>query len=235
MMKIKHTFFSEDTSVNELPSIEANHALRVLRMQVDDLFYLIDGKGTNLTCKISRIEGKRLIYDILREEKIEYNGPKVAIGIALPKSKDRINVFLEKTAEIGIHQIIPLVSKNSERQNFKRDKMQHTLISALKQSGNYYLPEVLEPQNFEVFVKNVDEEKEKFIAHCEEDGDKQELKSVYKSGKNALILIGPEGDFTSEELILAKENGFIPVSLGNSRLRTETAGIVACHTFHVLY
>ena len=233
-MKIKHTFFSEDITVNELPSIEAHHALKVLRMQIKDQFYLIDGKGSNLTCEISRIEGKHLYFDVVTKEKISFSGPKISIAIGLPKSKDRINVFLEKVAEIGVSSIIPLVSKNSERQNFKTDKMENILISALKQSGNYYLPEISEPQSFDSFVQKSSDSSEKFIAHCEEDKEKKELKSVYKSGKSALILIGPEGDFTSEELILAKENDFIPVSLGNSRLRTETAGIVACHTFHVL-
>ena len=233
-MKIKHTFFSEDISSNELPPIEANHALKVLRMAVGDHFYLINGCGVNLICEIESIQGKRLYFKVLSSKEEVYNGPEVCIGIALPKSNDRVNIFLEKTAEIGVHEIIPLISSNSERQNYKVEKMRNILIGALKQSGNYFLPKISEPVEFQKFLSESRVNSEKYIAHCEEDEAKRELKTVYKSGKNALILIGPEGDFTAEELILAKENGFIPVSLGNSRLRTETAGIVACHTFHVL-
>jgi len=145
---------------------------------------------------------------------------------------DRIEWFVEKATEIGIDSITCLNCRFSERKEIKPARLEKILVSAMKQSQKATLPILTGMTDFKTFV-NQPFYGRKFIAHCE-DGDKQLLKQIYKPGENALILIGPEGDFSPEEIALALQNGFEPISLGESRLRTETAALVACHTIHVL-
>ena len=145
---------------------------------------------------------------------------------------DRIEWFLEKTTEIGINRVTPLLCRFSERKEVKLDRLEKVMISAMKQSLKAYLPQLDELTKFSDFIHQPFDG-QKFIAHCEEQ-HRELLKNTVKTGENYLILIGPEGDFSPEEIELAINAGFLPVSLGNSRLRTETAGVVACHTFNLL-
>ena len=141
---------------------------------------------------------------------------------------DRLEWFLEKATEIGIHEITPIICDHSERKVYKIDRAEKIIQSALKQSNQYYLPKINNPVTFSQFIKQ-NFEGQKFIAHCEET-DKKSFKNELQKNTNVLILIGPEGDFSSKEINLALQNNFIPVTLGNTRLRTETAALVACHT-----
>jgi 16S rRNA (uracil1498-N3)-methyltransferase len=141
---------------------------------------------------------------------------------------DRFEWFLEKATEIGIDEITPIFCSHSERIRIKTERLQKILISAMKQSLKAYLPKLNEPIDLKKLLSK-DFQGQKFIGYCESN-EVDELQKVYKPGSNALILIGPEGDFSTEEIILSKKEGFIPISLGKSRLRTETAGVVACHT-----
>jgi 16S rRNA (uracil1498-N3)-methyltransferase len=150
------------------------------------------------------------------------------IGIAPTKKNDRFEWFLEKVTEIGIDEITPILCDHSERGRLKIDRMQKILISAMKQSLKAYLPKLNEPSDLQKFVIR-QFSGQKFIGYCES-GTEDELQKIYQKGQNALILIGPEGDFSPDEINLAKKEDFIPISLGKSRLRTETAGVVACHT-----
>jgi 16S rRNA (uracil1498-N3)-methyltransferase len=150
------------------------------------------------------------------------------IGIAPTKSMDRFEWFLEKAVEIGIDEITPVFCAHSERIKMKTDRLQKILISAMKQSLKAYLPKLNEPSDLKSLLLK-DLKGQKFIAYCES-GEEDELQRVYRRGEDAVILIGPEGDFSSEEVSIAEKKEFIPISLGKSRLRTETAGIVACHT-----
>ena len=145
---------------------------------------------------------------------------------------DRLEWFLEKATEIGIHEITPIICDHSERKVYKIDRAEKIIQAAMKQSLHYYIPKINEPISFAQFVKS-NSEGQKFIAHCEET-DKKSFKNEVKKEEKITILIGPEGDFSTKEINLAIENHFIPVTLGNTRLRTETAALVACHTIALI-
>lgn len=215
-----------------LPEEESSHCVRVLRKRVGDELLIADGKGAFYTAHIVDAHPKRTTVEIISVEKQEplWNY-KVEIALAPTKNMDRVEWFAEKATEIGIDKISFLRCAHSERREIKTERIRKIVRSAMKQSQKAYLPEVAEMMNFNMFVE-IPFDGAKFIAHCEETA-KQVLVDVYKKASNALVLIGPEGDFSSEEIILAKEQGFLPVSLGQSRLRTETAAIVACHTIHL--
>jgi 16S rRNA (uracil1498-N3)-methyltransferase len=169
----------------------------------------------------------------LKEEKYQnFRNYHLTIAIAPTKNIDRFEWFTEKAAEIGIDKIIPVICRHSERKEIKTERLEKILISAMKQSGQKYLPELTGQQSFKELVSRPFPG-EKLIAHCEP-GIKKLLKDSIIPGKDILLLIGPEGDFDPSEINMAIEKGFIPVSLGDSRLRTETAGIVACHTVYLV-
>ncbi len=214
----------------ELPEEEAKHAIKVLRMNRGQEFMAIDGKGGLYHCKISSISGKQCAFEIIDKEVSPPLHPHVHIAIAPTKNNDRFEWFLEKACEIGISKITPILCEQSERKVIKRDRFDRILVSAMKQSKQMHLPQLDDLCRFSDFIS---EHKHGFIAHCE-DMEKSELRSSYNTGDDVLILIGPEGDFSPNEIELALKTGFKSVSLGNSRLRTETAGIVACHTIRLL-
>lgn len=212
---------------------ESGHIVRVLRMKVDDELLVTDGKGHLYRARILEAHPKRTAVEILTTEKHpSLWGFTIKIAVAPTKNMDRMEWFAEKATEIGIDEIAFIRCAHSERREIKTERIRKIARSAMKQSQKVYLPEIHDMTDFATFVKQ-SFEGEKYIAHCEEE-DKKLLSEVYKKGVNALILIGPEGDFSPEEIALAKANGFVPVSLGESRLRTETAALVACHTPHLL-
>lgn len=227
-LKPKHTFFCPDIRLNSLPEEESHHAIRVLRLKAGDHAYVINGKGSRALVEVTEASKKELQFKVLSIENEAEKSPHIQIAIAPTKNLDRFSFFLEKATEIGLQKVVPILTKNSERSQIKTDKLHKNLIAAVKQSGHLYVPEIEELLSIEQFLQN-DQSSAKYIAYCGDEVEKIELKDVIKGGESVSILIGPEGDFTPEEIILAKENGYIPVSLGKSRLRTETAGIVACH------
>jgi 16S rRNA (uracil1498-N3)-methyltransferase len=188
-----------------------------------------DGLGNLYECLIIHADPKRCIIKVVSTMR-EYlkRNYFLHIGIAPTKSIDRFEWFLEKAVEIGIDEITPIFCAHSERIKLKTERLQKVLISAMKQSLKAYIPKLNEPSDFKSLLLK-DSKEQKFIAYCES-WEEDELKKVYRKGEDALILIGPEGDFSLEEVSMAKKKEFLPISLGKSRLRTETAGIVACHT-----
>jgi len=218
---------------NLLGEQESWHCTRVLRLGEGGIIHLTDGHGNLYECMIQNADPKKCIVNVI-SIKAEYLKRKnhLHIGIAPTKSMDRFEWFLEKATEIGIDEITPVFCVHSERIRIKTERLQKILVAAMKQSLKAYLPKLNEPVEFiKLFSK--DYPGQKFIGYCES-GEEDELQKVYQQGANALILIGPEGDFSPEEILLAKKEGFIPISLGKSRLRTETAGIVACHTIMMM-
>ena len=231
MNQSAHRFFCQNIEAGMLGEEETGHALRVLRLGTGDIIQLLDGNGTSALAEIIDESKRGLRFQVKSVLKNKIVTPDLHIAIAPTKNIDRFEFFLEKTCEIGIRKVIPIRTRNSERKEIKLDRLQKNLISAMKQSGHYYLPELTELTDFKQLLKSeLSGYQQKFIAHCENDQEKQLLSDLLMPAKKTLILIGPEGDFTPEEINLAKESGFVPVSLGNSRLRTETAGIVACVT-----
>ncbi|PIF06425.1 MAG: 16S rRNA (uracil(1498)-N(3))-methyltransferase [Draconibacterium sp.] len=223
-------FYSTEVIGNEiiLDEFESKHAIRVLRLSKGDEVFVVDGRGGYYRAEISVANVKSCRLSIRQHVRdYEKRGYRLHIGIAPPKSIDRFEWFLEKATEIGVDEITPLLCDHSERKNLKPERLQKILISAMKQSLKAYLP-VLHPMvSFNQFISCCIADN-RFIAHCYA-GKKPHLKEKTMKGCNNVILIGPEGDFSEKEVDQAKKQGFGEVALGKSRLRTETAGIVACN------
>ena len=222
-----HTFFAQNIS-NEvtLSEIESKHAVKVLRLASGNDVRLFDGKGTEAFGTVSNAHHKHCqiqVDSIIQKEKPTH---EIAVALSPTKSNERTEWFLEKAIEIGITHFIPIICENSERKKFNTERWNKVAISAMKQSQRLWLPKISHPIKMNEFVKENSYEI-RFIAHCEK-GNKQELKDCSDNSKDQLIIIGPEGDFSPNEIQLALKNSFTPVSLGDNRLRTETAGIVAC-------
>lgn len=207
---------SEDTS---------KHIIQVLRMKQGEQLQLTNGKGEIITVEIISENKKAAEVNALSTSNIPPRTSNITIAISLIKNTNRFEWFLEKSTEIGISEIIPLICERTEKQHFRHDRMKNILISAMLQSQQAWLPVLHEPIKFKDIIKNSTHQK-KYIAHCIEEEKKQLTNEAIK--QSTIILIGPEGDFTKEEVEFAKQNNFIPVSLGDTRLRTETAAIVAC-------
>jgi 16S rRNA (uracil1498-N3)-methyltransferase len=231
-----HLFYTSDITVPDyvLNREESRHAVKVLRLIAGEFIYLVDGKGGFYKAEIRQSDDEHCRVRIIETQQ-EYKKQffHLHIAIAPTKSTDRIEWFLEKATEIGIHEITLLECFRSERRAVKPERLNKVLISAMKQSLKAYLPLLNEKTDFKTLLQNK-YHGEKFIAHCNPSDSKLHLKNCYTSGKNAFLLIGPEGDFSPEEVELAIQNGFREISLGNSRLRTETAGLVACSIINML-
>lgn len=230
-----YIFYTPDIEcVKELPEEESIHCARVLRLSEGEEITLTDGRGSFYRAVLVRAHQKRCAVEILSVTRQPRLWPvKIHMAVAPTKNMDRIEWFAEKATEIGIDALTLLRCRYSERKEVKTERVQKILVSAMKQSLKATLPELTPMTDFKQFISQPFDG-QKFIAYCGEAQDKKILKQLYRPGTNALILIGPEGDFSEEEVALAFENGFLPVSLGESRLRTETAALTACHTIHVL-
>ena len=215
----KEIVLDEDTS---------RHVVQVLRMKEGEKLNLTDGKGHLITVEITEVHKKHSSVKILDSRLTSHVSRKISIGISLLKNTSRFEWFLEKATEIGISEIIPLICERTEKQKFRYDRMKGICVSAMLQSQQTWLPVLQEPVKYSEYIKSIEDNSDliRFIAHCEESIAKQNL-STFKLLNHSMILIGPEGDFTKQEIELALQNNFTPVSLGETRLRTETAGIVA--------
>ncbi len=230
----KLIFYAPDILENNiLPEDESSHCIRVLRKKEGDCIFITDGKGHFFDAVITEPHAKHCTVNILQtiDESKPWNN-KIHIAFAPTKNMDRVEWFAEKATEIGIDHITPLLCRYSERKEIKLPRIEKILVSAIKQSQKAYLPVLDNMIGFSSFIKQPFDGR-KFIAHCYP-FEKQSLKSIYQPGEDVLILIGPEGDFSEKEVAEALEYGFEPISLGESRLRTETAALVACHTIHII-
>jgi 16S rRNA (uracil1498-N3)-methyltransferase len=206
---------------------ESSHCIRVLRKKETDLIYILDGKGGLFTGKITEADPRKTLFEVIEEKQSAARDYFIHIAIAPTKNIDRLEWFIEKSVEIGIDRITFLRCRNSERKILKLDRLHKKAVTALKQSGNLFLPEMRGMVPIENFINTEFQNVVKYIAHAES-GNSSPLMQNIPAGESYLILIGPEGDFSPEELKNALKREFKPVSLGPSRLRTETAGLVAC-------
>ena len=228
-----HVFYTPDIAVDgELPEEEAGHCLRVLRLGVGDEVMLTDGKGFFYKAVITAATGKRCQVKVVETigQVPLWNG-HLHLAMAPTKNMDRIEWFAEKATEIGFDELSFVNCRFSERKVIKTERIEKIVVSAVKQSLKARKPLVNELTDFGKFIQQKFEG-QKFIAHCYE-GDKPLLKDVLIPGKNAVVLIGPEGDFSPEEVQKAEAAGFQAISLGKSRLRTETAALVAVHIMNL--
>ncbi|TKC01932.1 16S rRNA (uracil(1498)-N(3))-methyltransferase [Pedobacter cryotolerans] len=229
-----HVFYTPDiaSDLYTLNEEESRHCSKVLRLIKGDIIHLIDGKGGFYKAEITEVGKKNVQLQVL-ETQLEYGkrNHHLHIAIAPTKNIDRLEWFLEKATEIGIDEITPIICDRSERKIVKEDRLEKVITSAVKQSLTAYHPKLNPTITYQNFIKQ-NLQGNKMIAHCME-GDKVPISKNAATQQSYTILIGPEGDFSPEELHIALQNGYKPVTLGNTRLRTETAALAAC--FEVNY
>ena len=208
---------------------ESKHIIKVLRKKEGDIIHITNGQGWLFKAKVQIADIKKCIVNITDSELQPPPKYKLHMAVAPTKMNERYEWFLEKATEIGIHEITPVICKHSERKQIKASRFERILQSAMKQSLSCYLPKLNEAIPLAQFLSQENRNEKLFIAHCEET-ERTNLKDALKAEEDSLILIGPEGDFSEDEIELAKKNGFLPLMLGETRLRTETAAVVACHS-----
>lgn len=245
MKEVRFFYVPNASSVNELPEEEAQHAVRVLRMEMGDEMMLMDGEGIFYRAIVTEATKKRCLYRI--EETLPQERqwqPHLHLAMAPTKNMDRTEWFAEKATEIGFDELTFLRCRWSERTVIKTERVEKILVSAMKQSHKAWKPILNEMVDFKAFLQEIKEREnrngkvmQKFICHCYEEeglGEKVPLKDALKSGEDVLVMVGPEGDFSIDEVKMAEANGFQSVSLGKSRLRTETAALVAVHLMNLI-
>ncbi|RYY39527.1 MAG: 16S rRNA (uracil(1498)-N(3))-methyltransferase [Chitinophagaceae bacterium] len=226
-------FFVADISPASIQLDEATskHVISVLRMERGAELLLTDGRGNKARALIEDDNRKRCTVRVLERSSEQEAAPRIIIAIGMLKNAARFEWFLEKATEIGVNEIIPLVTTRTEKEKFRSERLLGVLQAAMLQSQQCWMPRLAEPQTFASILDHG--ATQRFIAHCEESG-KRELRTELREGADRLMLIGPEGDFTTKEIESALAAGFVPVTLGNTRLRSETAGIVAATLLRML-
>lgn len=227
-------FYCPDIETNPvLPESDSGHAVRVLRLRAGDSLQIVDGRGGRFTARLVDPHPKHAMVEIVgREEVVLPWTNRITVAVAPTKNMDRMEWLVEKLTEIGINRFIPVRCQHSERKEIKQERLEKIAVSAMKQSLKAVLPEIwpMTPVR-EVLEMDV---AQRFIAYCDPSIPRRLLAREYRPGLDALFLIGPEGDFSPEEIRSALERGFTPVSLGDNRLRTETAALVAADTAQIL-
>lgn len=231
-----HIFYALEISgdVCCLDKNESKHCIRVLRMKKGSKVNLIDGKGNLYESVITDPDPERCILTISKTtEKFENRNYRLHIAISPLKNQERFEWFVEKSVEIGIDEITPLICKNTEKHGFKRERLNNLIISAMKQSLKAFKTTLNDPVPFEAFIQHYHQGR-KMIAHCNREMERKSIDTFCSGGEPFVIIIGPEGDFSDSEITQAIQHGFLPVHLGKSRLRTETAGIAACLSVYLM-
>ena len=213
---------------------ENSHLIKVLRKKTGDNVNITDGKGFLYSCSIIESDKNKSILEIEKSVEFKNDSPKLKVAISLTKNKDRFEWFLEKATEIGVNEITPLICRYSERNKVNLERSIKILVSSMKQSLRYRLPIINKPVNFKDYIMSKSKNKvDSFIATCL-NSDISLLKEKLIKGNDSEIMVGPEGGFSKNELDLAKKAKFVPVSLGEGRLRTETAGVMVCSIFSTI-
>jgi 16S rRNA (uracil1498-N3)-methyltransferase len=231
-MSLPIFYYAETVAVNQLvqlPEETSKHIVQVLRMSTDEQLQLADGRGNLHLVNIAEPHKKKCIVKVLTTTVSPPPARKISIAISLLKNASRFEWFMEKATEIGVTEIIPLICERTEKQHFKKERLENILISAMLQSQQTWLPALHQPVSYEQLFRLEDTviAAQKFIAHCEENEKTSLANAVDFMQSSQLVLIGPEGDFTPVEIKLALDHQFTPVTLGDTRLRAETAGVVA--------
>ena len=212
----------------ELPEGESLHCSRVLRMKEGDKIYITDGRGSRYVCIIEKAHpGHTKVRIEEREEFSKERNYNLVLAVAPTKNSDRMEWMVEKAVEIGIDKIVLLKCERSERKVIRPERLEKVMISAMKQSLSVYLPEITDITDFKRFITDISIESQKYFGYCSENYPRKSFVKECRPGGEVVVMIGPEGDFTSSEVKMAVDKGFIPVSFGEKRLRTETAGVFA--------
>lgn len=228
-------FYAPDLMTSPvLPESDSGHAVRVLRMQAGDRLRVVDGRGHIFDCRLLDAHPKRAVVDIVDtvEQPLSWT-QQITVAVAPTKHLDRMEWLVEKLTEIGVNRIVPLLCQRSERKEIKVERLEKIAVSAMKQSLKATLPEI-QPMTPVSKVLDSYEDAQKFIAYCDPSLPRLSLAREYKPHTSSVVIIGPEGDFSPEEIRGALDRQWLPVTLGENRLRTETAALVACDTFHLI-
>jgi len=223
---------SPQTTLLELEKQDSRHLTKVLRKKTGDHFHVTDGRGNLYDATLGLVTSNRCEIDLAFAKAEPQQKPSLHIAIAPTKMNDRMEWFLEKATEIGISTITPIICQRSERKKINHERFERILISAMQQSAQLWLPQLREKETLSQFLENQNADS-KFIAHCMDD-DQKFYADLVESSHDTILLIGPEGDFTPQEVKEAVSRNFIPVSLGSNRLRTETAGVYVVTVFQTL-
>lgn len=217
-----------------LPESDSGHCVRVLRMRAGDSIEVVDGSGNLYHCVLTDADPRGASVEIRSCESLtkSWEG-MITIAIAPPKNADRMEWLVEKLVEIGVDRIVPLRCEHSERKSVNVERLRKIAVSAMKQSLKARCPEIPDTVPYDKFIEETPEG-DRYIAYCDKNIPRQLLSRLYRAGSDTCILIGPEGDFSPREIRQALDNGWQPVSLGDERLRTETAALVACDTCHII-
>lgn len=228
-------FFAPDIEKTQiLPESDSQHCVRVLRMKEGDMIEIIDGKGSRYTCRLVDAHSKKAKVEIIEKTALPLSWTNnISIAVAPTKHLDRMEWMVEKLTEIGVNNIIPILCRYSERKEIKVERLEKIAISAMKQSLKANLPTISPMIPIKKLIETYNLS-QKYIAYCDKTIPRKLLSKEYKANQDSIILIGPEGDFDSEEIKMAIENNYTPISLGDNRLRTETAAVVACDTCHII-
>lgn len=230
-------FYAPDIATTGLlPESESGHAIRVLRKRIGDDIEVVDGKGTLYRCRLVGDSAKGAMTEILETMALpKVWTPSITLAVAPTKHLDRMEWLVEKLVEIGIDRIVPLRCRHSERKELKRDRLEKIAVSAMKQSLKAVLPVIDEMTPISAFLKEcAGSQAGKFVGYCDADTPRRLLAKTYSTGSDAIIMIGPEGDFSPDEISLAAQAGFTAVTMGDNRLRTETAALVGVDTIHII-
>ena len=229
-----HTYYCPDSNDQQamLTGDEFHHCAHVMRQKPGDLVRLVNGAGIYFQGTIREMQRSEALVSVERTWHEPAASYAIHLAIAPTKQINRLEWCLEKCTEIGIASITPIITTHSERRSLNLGRLQKILVSAMKQSGRAWLPKLYEPRPLATALREDRPGQQRLIAHLREDS--VSLETNYLPGSSVFIIIGPEGDFSTDEISQAREFGFTPVSLGNSRLRTETAGVMACQTIHVI-
>lgn len=228
-------FFAPDIERTlTLPPVESAHCVKVLRKRPGDEIVVTDGAGWRYNCRLTLADPRGAMVEILdRVEVPSHWDVKIVLAVAPSKNMDRMEWFVEKAVEIGVDKIVLLKCERSERKIVKTDRLKKIALSAMNQSLKTLVPEITEVTDMKDLLKE-NFAGQKFFGYCSDEVERRELVREYRPGSNVLILVGPEGDFSPREVKMAIENGFMPVTFGNSRLRTETAALFAVQAVHIL-
>lgn len=229
-------FYAPDILLNpELPESESMHCSRVLRMKNGDEIFVTDGKGSRYRCLILNSHTSHTSLSVISQEKLEAEkNYYLTLAVAPTKNADRMEWMVEKAVEIGVDKIVLLKCERSERKYQKTERLKKIMIAAMKQSLSLFLPEITELTDYKDFICSCSKDSQKFFGYCSKDFPLKDFAKECKAGGEVIVMIGPEGDFTFEEVDKAIKYNFIPVTFGNKRLRTETAGVYATCAVNVI-
>lgn len=228
-------FYAPDIdTLLQLPEVESGHCCRVLRMKKGDIIEVVDGRGSVYTCRITTPDSRHTSVEIIAShaEPLHWS-PKITLAVAPTKNIDRMEWLAEKAVEIGLNRFVLLECRNSVRRVVKKERIYKILISAMKQSLKATLPEFVDMIPIKEFLSK-DISSCKFVGYCDENTQRKDFATAYDGRSDITILVGPEGDFTSEEINLCRNCGYLPVTFGNTRLRTETAALFSLCAAHTI-